>query len=431
MWTEDVGLARPARLVFVTRSPPFPATNGAAIRTHRLLTGLAEVFEVTLVTLEHEHASIHPATTAAEAERLLPGVRVVAAPGLAAGKRLGQVRSLATSRSWECGRYARRALRNLLVSEVRQLRPALVHFDDVGVGLAGPLADVYCVLAPHNIEHRILRQVACASGGARRLFGTIDSRKVEREERSLWPRMSLCLAVSDIDARTMRQGGARRVEICPNGTDPVPRLPPQPRSPHDPLRILFVGTGQYHPNVRGLRWFIEQVLPMLRRHVPAVLDIVGDPPPLRAEAPGVTYLGRVAELKPHYERAHAAIVPLFEGSGTRLKAIEAAAWGRPIVSTPLGSEGLALTAGEHFLAAETAQQFVAALTSVARWYETPDARLERLLDGARAVAEQLFWPRITARLASLYEELARNGHASSSRSRETPSAVAAEAQSLR
>lgn len=395
------------RLVFVARAAPFPLTGGAALRTHRLLTGLAEAFDVTFVTLEHAVGGEDSHVSASEAARLLPGIRVVAAPGLGRRKRAAQLRSLASRRSWQDGRYAVPRLRALLSAEVQRLDPAVVHFDDVGVGLLAPLEGRYCALAPHNVEHRILRDTARASTGARRFFGEIDSRKLEREERRLWPRVSLCVAVSEIDARTMRQAGAQRVEVCPNGTDRVSMLPTPRRATAEPLRILFVGRGDYRPNGRGLRWFIEEVHPILRNAGPTLLEVVGEPPRRRAEARGVDYVGPVPDLRPYYTRAHAAIVPLFEGSGTRLKVIESMAWGRPVVSTALGAEGLPVLAGEHFLAAETAPQFADALLTIARWCDESDPALNRLLDRARGAIEHLFWPEIVARLARTYEAVQR------------------------
>jgi polysaccharide biosynthesis protein PslH len=400
------GSATP-RLVFVARSAPFPLTGGAPLRTHRLLTGLAKRFDVTFVTLEHEVGSGDGHVSASEAERLLPGIRVVAARGLGTRKRAAQLRSLASRRSWQFGRYAVPSLRGLLVAEVERLDPAVIHFDDVGVGLLGPLEGRCCALAPHNVEHRIVRDTARASTGARRFFGEIDSRKLEREERCLWPRVSLCVAVSEIDARTMREAGARRVELCPNGTDRVSMLPAPRRATTEPLRVLFVGRGDYQPNARGLRWFIQEVHPILCNAGPTVLEVVGEPPRHRAEARGVEYVGQVPDLRPYYERAHAAIVPLFEGSGTRLKVIEAMAWGRPVVSTALGAEGLPVGAGEHFLTAETGPRFADALLTIARWCEESDPALNRLLDRARRAIEHLFWPDIAARLAATYEAIQR------------------------
>jgi glycosyltransferase involved in cell wall biosynthesis len=68
--------------------------------------------------------------------------------------------------------------------------------------------------------------------------------------------------------------------------------------------------------------------------------------------PGVTVTGTVPEVRPYYRDALAAIVPLRTGGGTRLKILEAMAAGVPVVSTPLGAEGLTITPGENILLAD-------------------------------------------------------------------------------
>jgi len=79
-------------------------------------------------------------------------------------------------------------------------------------------------------------------------------------------------------------------------------------------------------------------------------------------AEGVEFLGRPPEVRTAYERAFAAVVPLFSGSGTRLKVLEAFAYGRPVVATSKAVEGLDVVDGVHYLRAETAAEIVAHLT---------------------------------------------------------------------
>ncbi len=120
-------------------------------------------------------------------------------------------------------------------------------------------------------------------------------------------------------------------------------------------------------------------------------------------AAGVCYLGRVPSVVPFYEQAHVVVVPVFEGSGTRLKVVEAVAHGRPVVSTRLGTEGLPLTAGEHYLQAEDPATFAGALLDLAGRLRRPgEPQLARMLESARAAIEPLFWPTVVADLAALY-----------------------------
>src|SRR3954454_3873910 len=102
--SSEQGPVRP-RLLFAARRPPFPLMTGARIRTHRLLTGLAETFETTFVTFEHSPHSPDGQIGSDELRPQLPGIDVVTVPGCGPGKRPRQLASVFSTRSWEYGRY--------------------------------------------------------------------------------------------------------------------------------------------------------------------------------------------------------------------------------------------------------------------------------------------------------------------------------------
>jgi glycosyltransferase involved in cell wall biosynthesis len=84
--------------------------------------------------------------------------------------------------------------------------------------------------------------------------------------------------------------------------------------------------------------------------------------------------------------------------------LEAAAYGRPMVSTAFGPEGLPLAPREHFLEADEAEAFAAAVAEVARMAEARAGELVEMLERARRSVEPLFWPEITRRLLETYSD---------------------------
>ena len=78
------------------------------------------------------------------------------------------------------------------------------------------------------------------------------------------------------------------------------------------------------------------------------------------------------------------------------------AYGRPVVSTSLGVEGLELQAGTHYLRADDPDTFARVLVSLAERLEEDDLELERMLSAAREVAERHFWPAVVDRLQAMY-----------------------------
>jgi polysaccharide biosynthesis protein PslH len=397
------------RLLFAARRAPYPLDHGAAIRTYQLLSGLAASFDTVAVMLAHHPDSPDGLSRPDELVQLLPDIEFVLVPGAGPGKRTAQASSLRHRDSWTWSRYRTSAFASALARAAADHRPDVIHFDDLGVAQSGPLAGPLNVYCSHNVEYRILDRGALVGSPPRRLFNAVEARKVRREEQSTWRSMDLCLAVSPLDAAAMEAGGARAVEVCPNGVEPVERLPLQPLAPQEPLRLLFVGSGSYAPYERGLAWLVREVLPRVRRETPVVFDVVGIPPARPVAGEGVRYVGRVPTVRPHYETANVFVVPMFEGSGTRLKIIEAAAYGRPVVSTAVGAEGLPLSPGEHYLQADAPDAFAAAVLELDRWWRDPlGVELERMVASARAAILPLTWPRVVERLRLLYaSELAR------------------------
>ncbi|MFD0933336.1 glycosyltransferase [Psychroflexus salinarum] len=112
--------------------------------------------------------------------------------------------------------------------------------------------------------------------------------------------------------------------------------------------IIFVGSN-YRPNVYGLEWFLDQVWPLLYpRENNVRLKVIGNVkkyirPEFLDFDDHIEFLGFVEDLSIHYDEAKLAITPLREGSGVKIKSIEAIEYGLPIISTSVGAQGL-----DHF-----------------------------------------------------------------------------------
>jgi glycosyltransferase involved in cell wall biosynthesis len=136
---------------------------------------------------------------------------------------------------------------------------------------------------------------------------------------------------------------------------------------HDDGRtLLFVGSLGYEPNRDAVEWLLRDIWPKLGHVSNLKLRIVGRGAPERlrrlARQRGARMLGWVEHLQRHLEAATMMIAPIRAGAGTRIKVLESAMQGVPIVTTPLGAEGLGLNPRHHIWLAEDAVAFAATIT---------------------------------------------------------------------
>jgi glycosyltransferase involved in cell wall biosynthesis len=165
----------------------------------------------------------------------------------------------------------------------------------------------------------------------------------------------------------------RRLFVVPNvvsgprGDIPCADWRPQGRAPV----LLFVGALNYLVNVQALRWFVETVWPLFVQRFPGGrLMVVGRTPKEEVvelcRRDNIILHPDVPSVAPFYSDCDAVVVPLLHGSGTRLKIIEAALHSRPVISTPVGAEGLDFVEGRDLLSFEDGPSFVAAIEELGR-----------------------------------------------------------------
>jgi glycosyltransferase involved in cell wall biosynthesis len=130
--------------------------------------------------------------------------------------------------------------------------------------------------------------------------------------------------------------------------------------------LLFVGSFMHEPNVDGLRWFIQDILPAVRASLPEViLTVVGGAAPAglsRLAGPGIVFRGWVSdeELAGLYRSCRVVVAPLRFGAGVKGKVVEAMCRGVPVATTAIGAEGIT-GGGEAMLVADSPETFAEGL----------------------------------------------------------------------
>jgi glycosyltransferase involved in cell wall biosynthesis len=214
------------------------------------------------------------------------------------------------------------------------------------------------------------RRAQHASDPLRRWYYQLQASRMFRFERQACRAAARVVAVSERDARTMRElFGVTRVTAIPTGVD-IEGLTPLDPPPDQTIDLVFVGSMDWLPNVDGIQWFVREVLPLIRRQRPECsVAIVGRTPPASIAALGrdderIRVTGTVPDIRPLLWSAAVSIVPLRIGGGTRLKIYEAMAARVPVVSTTVGAEGLEVHHPDDIRLADSPEAFAAACSEL-------------------------------------------------------------------
>ena len=210
------------------------------------------------------------------------------------------------------------------------------------------------VLDVDDVYHRVKLRSAMAAPfavGKRALALQIPS--LVLAERRAIARSDMAFVCSDADAVHLRRlGFPPQIRAVPNAMA-IPQEPPPVSEP----TVLYLGSFYHPPNVLAAERLIGRIWPRVRARIPAARLLIAGADserlPSRAAKPaGVTYLGFVDDLDSVYARSRLVCTPITTGSGTRLKLLEAAAYGRPMVSTRIGAEGLDFRDGHEIMLRE-------------------------------------------------------------------------------
>jgi glycosyltransferase involved in cell wall biosynthesis len=204
----------------------------------------------------------------------------------------------------------------------------------------------------------------------------IETRRVKRYEGELLKTVDQVLTVTDVDCDSLKEAlkfskdsGEERlvpITVVPIAVDTGQLQPVKRKTGSN--RIVTLGTLHYPPNADGIRWFFNEVFPLICQRVPdAKLTIIGkNPPPdfidLVARNPHtVNVTGYVPDLIPYLEDSTLMVVPVRAGGGMRVRILEAFAYAMPIVTTTVGLEGIQAQPGRDVLVADSSEDFADAV----------------------------------------------------------------------
>jgi polysaccharide biosynthesis protein PslH len=421
------------RILWLSHLVPYPPKGGVQQRSYNLLRQVSARHEVVFLGF-NQAAHLRTREQIEEGTRALEAFcTVFAVVPIPCDFGFGAKQALAFTSMFSKTPYSIAWLRSpAFFSAVEECisacSPAILYFDTISVApyreVTGAAA-LPTILNHHNIESDMLKRRA---SGERNPFLAAyfrhEAARLRIYERKACSAFDLNVTCSKLDSKRLEAIAPRaRTLDIPNGVDLEYFFPtgpePLPRQPHS---LVFAGRLNWYPNASAMRFFVQELWPLLKVRFPDIsATVIGRNPDavLRRAAkrdPALKVTGFVPDVRPYLERAEVYICPIFDGGGTKLKVLDAMAMSCAIVAHPIACEGINVVDERDVLLGKTPHEFVALIERVF----SDRALATRLRANARAVAvAEYSFKSIGARLAAAFEAVsAEHSLRAASRSKE-------------
>lgn len=262
------------------------------------------------------------------------------------------------------------------------------------------------ILRSHNVEFQIWERLAGHEPNLlKRIYMRRLGRGIRRFELAHLQEVDAIVPIAQQDEAFYRSSGFRKpMRTIGGGVDLSAFSPQHPLTTN--LKIGFLGSLEWMPNVQGLHWFLEEIWPhVFAQHPTAELHVAGKNPPAALaslQVAGMTFHGMVPDAASFMETCHFFIVPLHAGGGMRLKVVEAMAMGRCVIATQIGAEGVDAKAGEEIIQIDGVEEWKLAFDLL---LPRPERSLAVAAAAMQAAHARFGLAAIGAQLEEFYQEV--------------------------
>ncbi len=398
------------KILQVCMRVPQPPADGATIAMYNLALALLPGAEVRVLALNPDK---HFVDVAALKGDFVKRTAMEAVPHRLRVTALGALRNLFSNRSYNIQRFESTVFEKKLTEILKSGNYDIVQLE--GLFLTPYLeairrsSDARVVLRAHNVEHVIWQRLASASQNPlKRSYLKLLASRMKKEELAACSAMDAIVPITPVDRDLLVSLGCHvPMQVVPVGIDVTAY--PEPGPPGKEITLFHLGSMDWMPNIEGVDWFLDRVLPLLVEQVPGVrVFLAGKRMPdriMRRADKNLVVNERIADARAFMQDKEVMIVPLLSGGGMRVKIIEGMAAGKAIVSTPVGAEGINYEAGRNILIGESPEAFCHALVQLCR---TP-ASCFHIGREARKLAETVYDNKVLGRgLLAFYRKLIEN-----------------------
>lgn len=401
-------------IMIVAHRVPYPADKGEKIRTFHQLKYLVEQgFQLTVFAPVERPQELEYASQLAKEL----SIKVITAPLPAAWWR--KLKALCCNRAMSEMHFYSQALQQQLSIAVQASAPramlatssAMAPYISKAVSQLGSAKRPLLLMDFMDLDSDKWRQYSVTASWPMRWVYRREAKLVAQLEQQIYRNFdhSFFISANEVELFGQQLSDTTKVSVLANGLDTQAFYPAEPKAADQVAAVpvfLFTGVMDYLPNEDAVLWFVEAMWPLIRQRYPqAKFYIAGMQPSKRIQQLekqlGVIVTGYVDAILPYYQQADIFVGPFRLARGVQNKILQAMACGLPIVTTPLGAEGIACRAEQHLLLAATESEFVAAIF---RLLEDQVLRLTLRQQAVALISDHYSWDGVLQPLSKLLNE---------------------------
>ncbi|WP_297101744.1 glycosyltransferase family 4 protein [uncultured Draconibacterium sp.] len=355
----------------VTNKVPFPTKDGGAIACMNLTKGFAQLGnKVTVLAMNTLKHHVQPDEIPDEIKQLATFKLVDVPAKISAFAALANL--LFSRKPYNAVRFIDENFSEALKDLLSKNEFDIIQLEGLYVCPYIPLIRKYSnatvVYRAHNVEFEIWERAAKLSQGLKKIYLKNLSKRIKRFETELLNTYDILVPITARDGEILDSlGNVKDKQVSQTGIDSTTVVPEKTNLEFPSL--FHMGSLEWAPNQEGILWFLENCWSQIHRKYPDLrFHVAGRNATQwlidKLNVEGVVFEGEVADAYQFMNSKAIMIVPLFSGSGMRIKIIEGMALGKSIVSTSIGAEGIDVTDGENVLLANDASGFVEAVSGL-------------------------------------------------------------------
>lgn len=386
------------RILQICNKAPYPANDGSSIAIYNLAEGLAdnevELHLLAINTKKH----FKPDDQVPDSFKIKTNYQSVYKNTNTTLS--GAFYNLFSPHSYFVSRFFFPEFEEALLQKLKKLNFDIVQLEGVFMASYIPLIKKHSaakiILRSHNLEHQIWeRHLSDEKNLLKKWYLNLQNKRLKKFEIDCIHNVDAVVTITDEDKKNISKINSRaQLHTCLTGiklNEYEPVLNPGAKN-----TLFHFASMDWLPNIEAVDWLLDKVWPLvLKQHPGARLIIAGRGMPehiKQQSSPQIQIIEQVASSQQFYQTYDIMLVPLWSGSGLRIKLVEGLAYGKAIITTSIGAEGIPYTHQKDVMIADNELDFATAISEI---LAQPELK-QRLQKNARTLAEATFNYKTTA-----------------------------------